>query len=276
MMCELVGRERARDLSRLFIVHSDKDKIAARAFKKWLCSNGWQDEEVFLDIDAVRFPPNWTEALHSVAGTCEAVILLVSSDALSSREFLAVVNMAEIMGKVRVFGLLGDIREDDPRLDSFPESEIFDLTSTPQNHLEWVDSRGKRYEVRFNDSALSQVKDFLTKRRITPLTPQSIFVSFSSQDEAQALEIVTRLEEQALKCWISCRDIPKGEDFQDAIPKTPITRERSKRNLRLRAKIVFSSYQFASTTLYPQKDSSTSLRHVNTLICFGTAKKILR
>jgi hypothetical protein len=44
-----------------------------------------------------------------------------------------------------------------------------------------------------------------------------IFVSFSKQDQAAALEILGRLESAELKCWISCRDVPSGSDYQDAI-----------------------------------------------------------
>jgi hypothetical protein len=46
---------------------------------------------------------------------------------------------------------------------------------------------------------------------------QSIFVSFSKQDQATALEILRRIEAADLKCWISCRDVPRGRDYQDAI-----------------------------------------------------------
>ena len=45
----------------------------------------------------------------------------------------------------------------------------------------------------------------------------NIFVSFSTQDQAAALEILGRIEAADLKCWISCRDVPRGRDFQDAV-----------------------------------------------------------
>jgi xanthosine utilization system XapX-like protein len=45
----------------------------------------------------------------------------------------------------------------------------------------------------------------------------NIFVSFSKQDQATALDILGRLEAAGLKCWISCRDVPRGNDYQDAI-----------------------------------------------------------
>jgi hypothetical protein len=46
---------------------------------------------------------------------------------------------------------------------------------------------------------------------------KNIFVSFSKQDQAVALEILGRIEAADLKCWISCRDVPLGSDYQDAI-----------------------------------------------------------
>jgi hypothetical protein len=46
---------------------------------------------------------------------------------------------------------------------------------------------------------------------------KNIFVSFSKQDQATALEMLGRLEAAGLKCWISCRDVPRGDDYQDAI-----------------------------------------------------------
>jgi TIR domain len=46
---------------------------------------------------------------------------------------------------------------------------------------------------------------------------KNIFVSFSKQDQAAALEILGRIESADIKCWISCRDVPRGRDYQDAI-----------------------------------------------------------
>jgi hypothetical protein len=46
---------------------------------------------------------------------------------------------------------------------------------------------------------------------------KNIFVSFSKQDQSAALEILGRLEAAGLRCWISCRDVPHGYDYQDSI-----------------------------------------------------------
>ena len=44
-----------------------------------------------------------------------------------------------------------------------------------------------------------------------------VFVSYSSRDEAQALELVGKLEAAGLTCWIAVRDLVPGEDFSNQI-----------------------------------------------------------
>jgi hypothetical protein len=44
-----------------------------------------------------------------------------------------------------------------------------------------------------------------------------IFISFASQDRRVAMTLCTALESRGIKCWISSRDIPPGENFQIAI-----------------------------------------------------------
>jgi TolB-like protein len=44
-----------------------------------------------------------------------------------------------------------------------------------------------------------------------------IFISYSSRDQDTALTICQALEHRRLNCWISCRDIAPGENFQVSI-----------------------------------------------------------
>jgi hypothetical protein len=44
-----------------------------------------------------------------------------------------------------------------------------------------------------------------------------IFICFSSKDEATAREVVELLELEGIKCWISLRDVPAGQNYQDNI-----------------------------------------------------------
>jgi hypothetical protein len=44
-----------------------------------------------------------------------------------------------------------------------------------------------------------------------------LFICFSSKDQAIALEVVTFLETRGLQCWISARDVPAGQNYQETI-----------------------------------------------------------
>jgi hypothetical protein len=67
-----------------------------------------------------------------------------------------------------------------------------------------IESDSNRFRANFLDAGLLQPN-------------KNVFVSFSKQDQAAALEILGRIEAADLKCWISCRDVPRGSDYQDAI-----------------------------------------------------------
>ena len=45
----------------------------------------------------------------------------------------------------------------------------------------------------------------------------TVFLSYASKDEKTATTICQALEGRGLQCWISCRDIHPGENFQEAI-----------------------------------------------------------
>src|SRR5271154_114752 len=44
-----------------------------------------------------------------------------------------------------------------------------------------------------------------------------VFISYSSKDRETAETICQALESRGLPCWISCRDVHAGENFQEAI-----------------------------------------------------------
>jgi hypothetical protein len=44
-----------------------------------------------------------------------------------------------------------------------------------------------------------------------------IFICYSSQDETTAREVVRFLEARGLRCWISSRDVPPGQNYQETI-----------------------------------------------------------
>jgi len=44
-----------------------------------------------------------------------------------------------------------------------------------------------------------------------------VFVSFSSTNRKKALDLCASLEARGVPCWISCRDVAAGENYQEAI-----------------------------------------------------------
>ena len=44
-----------------------------------------------------------------------------------------------------------------------------------------------------------------------------VFICFSSKDEAIARKVVDFLEAEGLKCWLSSRDVPPGQNYQETI-----------------------------------------------------------
>src|SRR5215813_6743818 len=44
-----------------------------------------------------------------------------------------------------------------------------------------------------------------------------IFICFSSKDESTARKVVEFLEADGLRCWISSRDVPPGQNYQETI-----------------------------------------------------------
>src|SRR5437016_3203139 len=44
-----------------------------------------------------------------------------------------------------------------------------------------------------------------------------IFICFSSKDEAVARDVVQYLETHGVPCWISLRDVPPGQNYQETI-----------------------------------------------------------
>jgi tetratricopeptide (TPR) repeat protein len=46
---------------------------------------------------------------------------------------------------------------------------------------------------------------------------RAVFVSFSSADADNALHLCSALESRGIQCWISCREVAPGENYQEAI-----------------------------------------------------------
>ena len=52
---------------------------------------------------------------------------------------------------------------------------------------------------------------------VQPVMETTVFISFASNDRAVAMSICEALEHRGIGCWISCRNIRPGENFQTAI-----------------------------------------------------------
>src|SRR5262249_47455391 len=46
-----------------------------------------------------------------------------------------------------------------------------------------------------------------------------VFISYSTKDKAVAEAVCAALEAQKIRCWIAPRDVSKGTEWADAIPK---------------------------------------------------------
>ena len=44
-----------------------------------------------------------------------------------------------------------------------------------------------------------------------------VFISYATADRKQALSACKALERRGTGCWISCRDVQPGENYQEAI-----------------------------------------------------------
>ena len=59
---------------------------------------------------------------------------------------------------------------------------------------------------------------------LTPIDGQSascpVFVSYATEDRKQALDVCKAIEGRGTRCWISMRDVPPGENYQEAIVRS--------------------------------------------------------
>jgi hypothetical protein len=99
-------------LPRLFISHSSKDNVEALAFRRWLAANGWDENEVFIDLHGIGVGARWRETLRKANASCEAVILLASPDSLDSKECQREINLAEDLDKSILVVILHDLGYD--------------------------------------------------------------------------------------------------------------------------------------------------------------------
>lgn len=157
-------------MPRLFISHSSADNVAALAFQRWLIANGWDQEDVFIDLHGIGAGERWRDTLRKANASCEAVILLATPDSLDSKECQREINLAEDLGKPILVVIMRDLTNDDPRLARFADTQFVNLSAEPLERMEPFEHEGKVQRVSFNLSALLSIKRSLEARGIAPGT----------------------------------------------------------------------------------------------------------
>src|ERR671933_225635 len=97
-------------MSKIFISHSRANNAAALAIGEWLKQNCWGDH--FLDISpetGLSPGERWRDELKKAADRCEAVLCLVSSAWLESKECLLEFGLAKYLGKTIFAALIENI-----------------------------------------------------------------------------------------------------------------------------------------------------------------------
>jgi formylglycine-generating enzyme required for sulfatase activity len=153
---------------RLFISHSSVDNVAALAFLRWLIANGWDQEDVFIDLRGIGAGERWRDTLRKANASCEAVILLASPDSLDSMECQREINLAEDLSKPILVVVLRDLGSDDARLARFADTQFVNLSAEPLERMEPFEHEGKVHRVSFNLAALLSSKRSLEARGIAP------------------------------------------------------------------------------------------------------------
>jgi len=67
------------------------------------------------------------------------------------------------------------------------------------------------------DFAVNEQSSAITNE---PFVAHPVFVSYATADRKEALAVCKAIERRGTKCWISCRDVPPGENYQEAIVRT--------------------------------------------------------
>lgn len=156
-------------MPRLFISHSSKDNIAALAFQKWLISQGWSDEDIFIDLHDIGAGERWRDTLRKANASCVAVLVLASPDSLDSSECQREIMLAEELQKPLIVAILRDLEKTDPRLGRWSDTQFVDLSAEPLVTMEALERDGRVYrDIKFNLAALQSIKARLEDLGIAP------------------------------------------------------------------------------------------------------------
>jgi formylglycine-generating enzyme required for sulfatase activity len=141
----------------LFISHTSKDGIHALAFRRWLVGKGWGEDDIFIDLHDMQAGEKWRETLVKANVACDALLFLVSPEALDSEECKREVRRAEDDRKDVILAILRDVTIDDPRLKPWMDRQIMDLSADPRDERVEVEHRSRRHLIDFNRLALEAI-----------------------------------------------------------------------------------------------------------------------
>ncbi len=157
-------------MSLIFISHSSIDNAQAIALKNWLIDNGWDD--LFLDLDphhGISAGERWKDALIQASSYCDAVILMLSDNWLSSHYCMEEYRMAKELNK-QIFPLIIDdsLTKEIPQ-DIIDNWQYINLILGHRFFTQQVKlPDGSQQEVSFAQSGLTALKNGLTKAGLNP------------------------------------------------------------------------------------------------------------
>jgi hypothetical protein len=172
-------------LPRLFISHSSKDDLAARAIRVYLEARGWSRSEIFLDfsVKGIAAHETWKTSLAKANSDANGLLCLASPDWLASKESQVEHRVAETLQKLdprRTRAILVAIWRDLTVAqlcdEGFHEHQIVDLSAAGDMVAIEADLPGRHGEparhgeVKFNRQALEKIERSL---RLIGVAPES-------------------------------------------------------------------------------------------------------
>jgi hypothetical protein len=197
-------------MSRIFLSHSSVDELEAVALKHWLADNGWDEEDVFLDVDPERglvAGERWQEALRKAADRCEAVVLLVTPAWAKSKWCLAEFLLAKNLHK-HIFGvILKDVPISELPIEMTSEWQLCQLVGSGPDETVCFRHREIEYAISFQIDGLRRFRNGL-KRASTlisfPGRPKTILTVRLTV--AWSLWISVMRQYSLAATWKSCED----------------------------------------------------------------------
>lgn len=156
-------------MSQLFISHSSLDNAQAIALRDWLREQGWS---LFLDLDpesGIQVGEEWRKKLHYSINECEAILLLISDNWLTSLHCLSEYQTAVFLNKPIFPLIIGKVKKQAIPKEILDKWNIGNLTlGYPQLDISVTLQNGKNQIVSFSQAGLNSLKGGLTLADLHP------------------------------------------------------------------------------------------------------------